>query len=79
VAARESLSCSHLERELSVCEKSLSIFRAALVRAGSKEFLLFRAEKILPITILLDGSGLNFRVGLGSGPDLGGLYAHFIV
>jgi hypothetical protein len=30
-----------------------------------KKILLFRAEKILPMTIPLDASGLNFRAGLG--------------
>jgi hypothetical protein len=39
-----------------------SIFRAGL---GRKFFLLFRVEKILPMTIPLDASGLNFWVGLG--------------
>jgi hypothetical protein len=52
----------------------LSIFRA-----GLKKFLLFRAEKILPMTIPLDASGLNFWAGLGPGPGLGGPPAHFIV
>jgi hypothetical protein len=41
-------------------------------------FLLFRVEKILPTTIPLDTSGLNFRVGLESGPGLGGPPAYFI-
>jgi hypothetical protein len=44
-----------------------------------KKILLFRAEKILPMTIPLDASGLNFRAGLGPGPGLGGLPAYFIV
>jgi hypothetical protein len=47
-------------------------------RAGLKKFLLFRIEKILPMTIPLDASGLNFRVGLGLGPGLGGPHAYFI-
>jgi hypothetical protein len=34
---------------------------------GSKKFLLFRAEKILLMTIPLDASGLNFRAELGLG------------
>jgi hypothetical protein len=51
----------------------LSIFRA-----GLNIFLLFRVEKILPTTIPLDTSGLNFRVGLESGPGLGGPPAYFI-
>jgi hypothetical protein len=50
----------------------LSIFR---VGSGSgraqKKILLFRAEKFLPMTILLGASGLNFRAGLGPGPGLG--------
>jgi hypothetical protein len=29
--------------------------------------MLFRAEKILPMTIRLDASGLNFRAGPGLG------------
>jgi hypothetical protein len=34
--------------------------------SGPKKSLLFRAEKILPMTVPLDKSGLNFRVGLGT-------------
>jgi hypothetical protein len=52
-------------------------------RAGfgpdSKKILLFQAEKILPMIIPLDALGLNFQVGLGPGPGLGGPPAHFIV
>jgi hypothetical protein len=48
-------------------------------RAGLKKILLFRAEKILPMTIPLDASGLNFWAGLGPGPGLGRPPAHFIV
>jgi hypothetical protein len=48
-------------------------------RAGLKIFLLFRAEKILPMTIPLGASGLNFQAGLGPGPGLGGPPTHFIV
>jgi hypothetical protein len=44
----------------------LSIFR---VEPGSgqaaKNFCYFGPKKILPMTIPLDASGLNFRVGLG--------------
>jgi hypothetical protein len=35
--------------------------------SGSKKFLLFRAEKILRMTIPPGASGLNFRAGLGLG------------
>jgi hypothetical protein len=52
-------------------ELEVSIFRAG---PGSGW-----AEKILPMTIPLDAAGLNFRVGLGLGPGLGGLPTHFIV
>jgi hypothetical protein len=34
---------------------------------GRKKIMLFQAEKILPMTIPLDASGLNFRDGLGLG------------
>jgi hypothetical protein len=44
---------------------------------GWKKILLFRAEKIPPMTFPLDASGLNFRAGLGPGPS--GPPAHFIV
>jgi hypothetical protein len=54
----------------------LSIFRAG---SGRKKFMLFRAKKILPMTIPLDASSLNFRVGLGLGSGLGGPPAHYIV
>jgi hypothetical protein len=43
-------------------ELDLSIFRAE-----SKRILLFWAEKILPMTIPLDSSSLNFRVEPGFG------------
>jgi hypothetical protein len=33
--------------------------------SGPKKSLLFRAEKILPMTAPLDKSGLNFRAGIG--------------
>jgi hypothetical protein len=56
----------------------LSIFPAG-PGSSRAENLLFRAEKILPMTIPLDASGLNFRVGLGPGPSLGGPLAYFIV
>jgi hypothetical protein len=44
----------------------LSIFRAG-PGSGQAEnnFQLFRAEKILPLTIPLDAPDLNFRAGLG--------------
>jgi hypothetical protein len=57
----------------------LSIFRVGPGRAGLKKILLFQVEKILPMTIPLDASGLNFRDGLGPGPGLGGLPVYFIV
>jgi hypothetical protein len=44
-----------------------SIFRAGRVRVGLKKILLFRSEKIIPMIIPLDVSGLNFRAG----PELG--------
>jgi hypothetical protein len=47
---------------LVLAQVEVSIFRVGL---GRKFFLLFRAEKILPMTIPLDASGLNFWVGLG--------------
>jgi hypothetical protein len=50
-----------------------------VVRAGLKKILLFRAEKILPVTIPLDASGLNFWAGLGPDPGSGGPSAYFIV
>jgi hypothetical protein len=50
----------------------------SIYRAEPKKILFFRAEKILPMTIPLDASGLNFRDGLRSGPGLGGPPAHFI-
>jgi hypothetical protein len=46
---------------------------------GRKKILLFRAEKILHMTIPLDASGLNFQAGLGLGPGLGGPLVYFIV
>jgi hypothetical protein len=48
-------------------ELDLSIFRT-----GLKKIMFFRTEKILPMTIPLDVSGLNFQAGLR--PP-----AHFIV
>jgi hypothetical protein len=45
----------------------VSIFGPGRVRAGLKKILLFRAEKIQSMTILLDVSGLNFRAGPGLG------------
>jgi hypothetical protein len=57
----------------------LSIFRAGSGLSGLKKFMLFRAEKILPMTIPLDASGLNFRAGLRPGPGLGWPPTHFIV
>jgi hypothetical protein len=51
-----------------MADVDLSIFRA---EPGSgqaqKKFLLFRAEKILPMIIPLDASALNFRAGPGLG------------
>jgi hypothetical protein len=35
--------------------------------ARPEKIMLFRVEKILPMTVPLDTSGLNFRVGLGLG------------
>jgi hypothetical protein len=52
---------------------------AGRVRARPKKIWVFRAEKILPMTVPWDMSGLNFRAGLGPGPGLGGPPAHFIV
>jgi hypothetical protein len=40
---------------------------------------VFRAEKILHMAVPWGVSGRSFRVGLGPGPGLGGLHAHFIV
>jgi hypothetical protein len=37
----------------------------------AEKILLFWVEKILPMTIPLGASGLNFRAGLGPGPGLG--------
>jgi hypothetical protein len=42
---------------------------------GRKNFLFFRAEKILPMTIPLDISGLNFRAGPGLGRDARTFYS----
>jgi hypothetical protein len=44
-----------------------SSVEVSIFRAGPKKFLLFQAEKILPMAIPLDMSGLNFRAGLGLG------------
>jgi hypothetical protein len=45
----------------------------------AEKICYFGTKKILPMTIPLDASGLNFRVGLGPGPGLGGPPAYFIV
>jgi hypothetical protein len=50
-------------------EVDLSIFRVRPDRVG---LLLFRAEKILPMTIPLDVSGLNFRAGSNQAPAWAG-------
>jgi hypothetical protein len=44
-----------------------------------KNFCYFGTKKILPMTIPLDASGLDFRAGLGPGPGLGGPATYFIV
>jgi hypothetical protein len=51
-------------------------------RAGSgraEKNSVISGQKILPMTIPLDASGLNFRVRLWPGPGLGGPPAYFIV
>jgi hypothetical protein len=48
-------------------------------QAGLKKIRLFRAEKVLHMTIPLYASGLKFRTGLGPGPGLYGPPAYFIV
>jgi hypothetical protein len=57
----------------------LSIFRVGPGSGRAEKILLFRAEKILPMTISLGASDLNFRAGLRPGAGLGGPPAHFIV
>jgi hypothetical protein len=51
-----------------MADVDLSIFRAEQGSGqAQKKFLLFRAEKILPMIIPLDASALNFRAGPGLG------------
>jgi hypothetical protein len=73
-AAHEVGGCLALDLSISRAGSS-----SGRVRAGSKKIRVFRAEKILPMTVPWDVSGLSFRVGLGPGPSLGGPPAHFIV
>jgi hypothetical protein len=48
-------------------------------RAELKTVSVISGRKILHMTIPLDAAGLNFRIGLGPDPGLGGPSAHFIV
>jgi hypothetical protein len=58
----------------------LSIFRAGPGSGRAEKISIISGrKKILPMTIPLDVSGLNFRAGLGPGPALGGPPAYFIV
>jgi hypothetical protein len=57
----------------------LSISRAGPGSGRVEKNSGFSAEKILPMTVPWDMSGLSLRAGLEPGPGLGGPPAHFIV
>jgi hypothetical protein len=57
----------------------VSIFRAGPRSGQAEKNSVNSGQKILPMTIPLDGSGLNILAGLGPGPGLGGPPVHFIV
>jgi hypothetical protein len=50
-----------------ICGRKQPGVDLSIFRVGPKKFLLFWDEKILPMTIPLDASGLNFRARLGLG------------
>jgi hypothetical protein len=57
----------------------LSIFRAGPGSSRAEKISVISGRKILPMTIPLHVSGLNFRAGLGPGPGLGRPLVYFIV